>query len=649
MQERKLPRLPERSNWLRWGITLMLALLARAPAAGQVIHLADRPRLFLPEQRQIEVREPSQFHTAGAPVGPAPRTVAAVDEDDRLPEVHLTLDEAIRTALANSEVVRILSGVMASSTGQTIYSVAIANTAIDQEQARFDPAFTSRHDFDRFESPVGILEPLNPAGARIGGTRTDDYDTTTGVTKTTQTGGTAAFNVNANPARFRPGVFPLNPQTRYSLDLSYTQPLYRGGGIHANRAPIVIARLDAERSFFQYKESVQQMVRSVVAGYWALVFARTDEWARRKQVEQAKFAYDRAVGQRKVGLTSVGSVAQARVSLANFQANLTAAENNVLLREAALRNVMGLPPADGKRLVPVTPPAQKQVDFDWQRLVALGETYRPDLIEAKLVIEADEQQRLIALNNAHPNVDATMLYRWNGLNGRTPSGAHLSTDGGQFTDWTLGVTFSVPLTLRQQRAELRRTDLIIAQDRAFLRQGIHNMTHNLAASLRNLEQYHQQYREFHSVREAAQDNVQELKERWKGGGVGTKPPTYVEVLLAITDWGNTISAEAAALTNYNTELANLETETGTILEAHGIAFFEERNGHLGPLGKFGKPKPYPAATPPTPNTDRYSGGTEPAENFFDLSDPLTRRDEPKPEELPPPLRQSRLRERLRRG
>ena len=93
-------------------------------------------------------------------------------------------------------------------------------------------------------------------------------------------------------SRFRPGVFPLNPENRTLLDLSFTQPLLQGGGTAANLAGIVIARIDTERSYFQFKDSVQEMVRGVIEAYWSLVFARTDLWARDRQVEQARFAYE---------------------------------------------------------------------------------------------------------------------------------------------------------------------------------------------------------------------------------------------------------------------------------------------------------------------------------------------------------------------
>ena len=66
---------------------------------------------------------------------------------------------------------------------------------------------------------------------------------------------------------------------------------------------------------------------------------------------------------------------------------------------------------------------------------------------AELIIEADQQSLIQARNQALPRVDATMLYRWNGLEGTTPTGQRAETGPGQFTDWSLGVNFSVPQEL----------------------------------------------------------------------------------------------------------------------------------------------------------------------------------------------------------
>jgi len=570
--------------------------------------------LIMPEQRSIDVRDVSDLPKARIPEIPPPPTVSNPQSEATIRP--LSLDEAIRIALENSKVIRVLAGTTAVASGRTIYDPAISNTVIDQEQARFDPTLDVNNAFNRTEQPTAVLDPLDPIGAAIVGSRTDDYDFNLGLSQTTISGGTASLNISDNLARFRPGVFPLDPQNRSSATLSLTQPLLQGAGTGPNLAPIVIARIQTERSYFQFKDSVQELVRGVIDAYWAVVFARTDVWARRQQVEQGKAADERADARLRKGFGSAAEVAQTRLALANFRAGLIGAEANLLQREAALRNILGLPPSDSQQLVPVTPPSRNRLEVNWDEIIKLAEERRPDLIELKLIIEADQQLLLQARNQAQPRVDAVALYRWNGLEGETPSGSHLSTGSGEFTDWTLGVNFSVPLGLRQGRATVRQQELIIDRDRANLDQGLHAAVHDLAGNTRNLAQFYEQYEAFKVAREAARANLEQQSAEFRAGKT-----IFLNVLQAITNWGDTVSAEAQSLTQYNTELANLERQTGTILETHGIHFYEERFSAVGPFGRLATPRCYPESLPPSPNKSVYLSSPEPAENSFDLQPP----------------------------
>ena len=97
-------------------------------------------------------------------------------------------------------------------------------------------------------------------------------------------------------------------------------------------------------------------------------------------------------------------------------------------------------------------------------------------------------------------------------------------------------------------------------------------------------------------------------------------------LQAVTDWGNALSSEASALTQYNSQLATLERLTGTILETHGVVFCEERFGAVGPLGHLCEDKCYPLDMRPSQNADRYPVSDRPAEDAFDLQPPSSLRD-----------------------
>lgn len=604
----------------RWSVLALCALIL-----VRQIHGGEREvYLYRPEARRIEVRDPARLPRVPLPPSTAPRTV--VDPQPGTVPWYLSLDEAIRIALANSEVVRILTGASAVSSGSTIYDPAVTNTTIDVEQAVFDPVLSVNNAFNQNETPTARFSAVGPPTV-ITGSQVESYDVDFGLSKRFITGAEFRYGALGNTSRFSPGVFPLNPQDTTANTLSLSQPLLQGAGPAANLAPIVIARIETERSYFQLKASVQDMVRGVIEGYWNLVFARTNTWATRQQVEQSQFALERAEARMQEGFADVAEVSQTRVALVTFRANLIAAEANQLTLEAALRNIMGLPPNDMRVLIPTTPPREERVELDWDQITQLAEQRRPDIIELKLILEADQQRLILARNQALPRLDAVALYRWNGLEGRMPDNTYISTTGSDYTDWTLGVNFSVPLGLRQSRAGVRRVELVIDRDRANLMQGLHATSHTLAADVRQYANSYAQYQAFRTVREAALVNLEQQFAEYSSGRA-----IFLNVLDAISDWGSAVSSEAQTLVDSNTVLANIERDTGTILETHGVRFFEERYSSLGPIGLGRLATYYPQAEVPSGNLDIYPNTDRPAEDFFNLKPPVTR----DPEDVAPP-------------
>jgi outer membrane protein TolC len=626
----------------------LVLLLILAATGGCALTAEDIGRnIILPEQRSIDYRDPAQYPPAPIPDNVPPRTVT--DPRPQTPEWQLSLDEAIRIALENAKVVRILAGTTAVSSGQTIYDAAITNTTIDQAQATFDPMAKWNNTWSRTNTPTATFDPTNLQQSLITSTPTDGYLSDFGLTKTNVLGGQWSLDWTENHQRFSgssslfnpsqpsggllsPG-FPLNPQDTSAVTLSYTQPLLQGAGFPVNMAPIVIARLNTEQSFFQYKDSVQELVRSVIAAYWNLVQARIVVWAARIQVEQSGEAFHRAEAQLKTGLAALSDVAQARVTYSNFKATLIADEANVLTQERVLRNVLGLPPNDDRKIVPVSAPTTERLRPGWDAVVRLAEQRRPDIVELKIITEADQQRLVQAEDQTLPKLNAVASYTWNGLEGIMPNGQELSTGPGQYTNWSVGVNFSVPLGLRQGRAQVRQERLTIARDRANVEQGIHAALHQLASTMGDLDSAYEQYLAFKETRDAATTNLRTQFDLFKQGG--PKSVIYLNVLQALNDWGNAVSSEAQQLLAYNIALATLERQTGTILETHGLVFAEERFRAAGPL--LFRDRLYPFAQPPVGSPlQLYPGTGEPAENSFDLKNPVQRDKKPAEEELPRP-------------
>ena len=560
-----------------------------------------------PEQLNIRSRMPHQLRNLPPALQAPPPTVSI--PHPAATELKLTLDDAIRTALEDSEVIRVLAGNTARSSGLTIYDPAIAHTAIDRAIAGFDPTFSANNTFERTSTTV-----VDVPNQRFDGISGNRHTFSTDLTQRNLTGGQGTVSFGNTWSRSGPRNV-LNPANRPSLGISYTQQLLRGAGRDANRVPILLARIDTERSYFRFKDTYQELVRSVIEGYWNLVSARTDLWAREQQVKQAAFAYDQSEKRLKNGLGDAGDVAQRRVALTNFRASLITSRAGLLDTEAALKNVMGMPPNDGVRLIPVTPPTRNELGFDWQQITSTAVVSRPDLIELKLILDADEQQIVFSKNQARASLDATGRYTWNGVSGELASGRTIRSPLHSSGDWTLGLNFSVPLRLRESRANLRSAELLLAKDRANLKQGRHAAIHDLALTIRGLASSHAQYKAFVETRKAAFVFLEREQKRNQSGLAN-----FLVVLQAITDWGNAVSSEARTLTQYNAQLALLERQTGTILETHGIRFCEERFMSLGELGLIGEDGSYPRALKPQGNAMKYEGGDKPSEEYFDLKD-----------------------------
>ena len=609
---------------MRNGVPSTLTVCLVLSLIGMIRSACAQSDGFLPifkrEQRQVMYHDPANLPPAssyGADYSfdfAPPRLGAPVEYRASRP---ISLDEAIRVALENVDVVRTLNGNSAGASGRTIYDAAIDNTRIDAAQAAFDPQFALNQNWIQNENPGGTID--GATGLISQGNASETYNVNVGVSQRNMLGGQASVTFNESNSFFRPSGAALNPVDTFYAEMNYTQPLLRGAGVTANRVPIVLARINAERSFFQYRGSMQGLVRGVVEGYWSLVAARTDLWAREKQIEQAIAALERAEARLRIGLGDVTEVTQAKSALASFRAQKISADGAVLNAEAALLNVLGLPPSSPDQMVPISPPTRERIPLSWEETFRLAEQRRPDILELKLVWEADRQNYLLRKNEFRPTLNATGRYRWDGLTGTAPTvpPSRRSTSGGEFTDWQLGINFSVPLFLREERANLRSAELVLARDRANIKQVVHAAEHTLALLLRQLDQSYLRYEAFQEARAAARLNL----ERQLAASEAGTDVIFLNVLQAISDWGNSVSQEASALLDYNTTLARIEAETGTILETHGIFFVEDKRCNVGPVWiRHTKNRLYPYAHRPTLNDSRYETGEEPAEEFFDLDD-----------------------------
>ena len=194
--------------------------------------------------------------------------------------------------MENSKVVRVFTGLGAANSGRTIYDAAIANTAIDQQQARFDPRLTAEKSHTRDETPNFGEDLASPFGIGAVGLRGDTDRSAVGVEKVNPFGGLARLGLRQRHAAIAPDWRQREPGRSVGTGNEPDPAIAARRRLSSsNMAPIVLARLDTERSYFQFKDATQELVRGTIEAYWNLVLARLQLWAVEIQYKQADEAF----------------------------------------------------------------------------------------------------------------------------------------------------------------------------------------------------------------------------------------------------------------------------------------------------------------------------------------------------------------------
>ena len=542
--------------------------LVRTPVtARQLVPVADPTGALRPDDNNA--LEPKLVELTVPELEP-PRTPLE-PEAERLEE--LTLHAAIRHALQNSAVVRVSVGTTVRPSGSTRYDQAITETQVQVSESVFDPQFLVRMFWNRTDEPTGVT--FGP-GIPVPNER-DTANFAASITKRLVTGGTASVQFLTGYLFFpRGGLFrSLNPQYTTNVEFAVSQPLLRGGGIEFNRAPIVIARIRSDQSYWQWRQSVLALVRSVEEAYWNLYAAHVALRAIEQVLPLAAEVVRVEQARLETGQAIPADVAQAEANLALFRQQRLRALANVLNQEAQLRNLLGLPPNDDRRLIPAELPPEAPVQLDWVAAIEAAVEHRPDIARQRLAVRLSELQITIAQNALQPQLDLQALWRINGLADRLDDSIDVLTDN-QFTDWQLGFTFSFPFGYREAAARLRQAKLQFRREVALLNEAVHQATHEIANLMREAETVYGEYLAARQRQEAAARWVDGARARFENP-VAPAPGAQSAYLIALQvylqalqSWANATSEAARLLAQYHITLARLEEAKGTLLELYNI-------------------------------------------------------------------------------
>jgi outer membrane protein TolC len=354
--------------------------------------------------------------------------------------VELPLRTAIASALEHNLGLRIAA-----------YQPANALDSVEIEEAQFDPSLfgnvsqQERQSAARSSALDGQVIPESENRRARAGV---DKRLATGATVTVD----SAINrsvTNNNAAR--------NPDSSADVGISIRQPLLKNGWSTVNLAPLARAKVNAERSLFELRSDVLDLVLSTEIAYWNLAYTRADRALIASSLELALNLLEENTERERLGMVTPLEVLQAEAEVLNQQEAIIQAERAIEDAEDALRRAMGqtnfieiITDQIKVAALPVAIEPLRPMD------AVVLDTVRSD-VDAQAQerrIEVERINRILAQDETRPDLDLTagVTYLGRDQDGETAYRGAYRADG---YDWNVGVEVRMPWGFREARARAR--------------------------------------------------------------------------------------------------------------------------------------------------------------------------------------------------
>lgn len=354
-----------------------------------------------------------------------------------------------------------------------------------------------------------------------------------------------------------------------SVGIHVNQPLLKNFWIDQTRLNISVAKNRLKYGDLTLKLQIMQTLTTLEQGYYDLVYNRENVTVLQKAVELAERLVAENRKRLEVGALAPLDLQSAEAQAASARAAVIKAQADLGTQERLVKAfITDKYRADwyGVRLDPtgtLTAPAPVlNLQDSWSR----GLDQRPDLLQAKLDIQAQGIQLKYDRNQLLPEVDAFATFGYNG-SGREFSDALYDIQQMNRQFYTYGGQLSVPLTRTRTRnayqadkAKMEQFVLTLKK----LEQTIMVQIDNDIGTIRANYDQAQATRAAREYQEAALDAEQKKLNSGKS--------TTYNVLLVQRDLTNARGAEIQALDTYNKSLSQLSLDEGSTLERLGINF-----------------------------------------------------------------------------
>jgi len=372
---------------------------------------------------------------------------ALLAEDSELP-----LRTAIASALEHNLGLRIAT-----------YEPANARDSIEAEEAQFDSSLFGSASLQERQSAASssaldkaAIPESEARRARAG----VDKRFSTGATVTVDSAITRSSS-NNNAAR--------NPDYGADVGLSIRQPLLKDAWATVNLAPLARAKVTAERSMFELRSEVLDLVLETEIAYWNLAYARADRALTASSLALAENLLEENDERERLGIVTPLEVLQAEAEVLNQQEAIIQADRVIEDAEDDLRRAMGqtdfvetITDQVVVSSLPATMETLRPID------AVVKDTVLSD-VDAKVqerLVEVERIDRILAQDATQPDLDLTggVTYLGRDTDGETAYRGAYDANG---YDWNVGLEIRMPWGFRAARARARQAERNV--ERATLR------------------------------------------------------------------------------------------------------------------------------------------------------------------------------------
>lgn len=361
-----------------------------------------------------------------------------------------------------------------------------------------------------------------------------------------------------------PGLF--NPEYETFTGLTVTQPLLRDFGNSANLAELRIARSNMRVADLEWRARTAATVGNVMKLYYDVIFTYENMAVQRDSIELAEKLFSDNKKRGEEGVMQPNDVLVAEAAVYARKEGALLAETQYIERQNTLQTLfkkgadagqsLRIRPADYLReSVQVAPRAE---------LLGKASAARYDVLQSLEIVDQRKHQTLLAENQSRPRFDLIASGGVHGLAGSTGS-SYDEALGGQGPEWTVGVTFSVPLGVKRMRSQARLAQHLETQAMIDVDRVKALISLELDTVLSRIDMDRQRLISARKSREVAQRTMEgEVKRLTEGVS------TSYQVLQYQEEYSQTRSRELAALADLNKDQVDLWLVTGEMLEKQGI-------------------------------------------------------------------------------